>query len=271
MRQTLQTCINENTKKLVVMKILLSPAKTLEMERELPIKTCTQPLFLDDIQTIQKVMKKVSVQKLGTLMHISDNLAELNYQRFQEFNQDFTQQNARQAIYAFAGDVYTGLDAYTLDNKHLDYLQSHLRILSGLYGYLRPLDLMQPYRLEMGTSIAIGDNKNLYDFWKEKVTTSLNKEQATSGLVVNLASTEYFKVVDTKKLNATIISPVFKDFKNGKLKVISFFAKKARGSMARYLVENKASSLDHLLSFKEDGYAYSMEHTLKDSEPVFIR
>jgi len=271
MLQTLQTCINENTLKLAVMKILLSPAKTLEMERELPTKISSQPLFLDDIQTVQQVMKNVSAQKLGTLMHISENLARLNYERFQEFKQDFNHQNARQAIYAFAGDVYTGLDAYTLNDRHLDYLQNNVRILSGLYGYLRPLDLMQPYRPEMGTGVAIGNDKNLYQFWKEKVTARLNKELVQDELVVNLASTEYFKVVDTKKLNATLISPVFKDFKNDKLKVISFFAKKARGTMARYLVENKANALEDILRFKESGYAYSTEHTLKDSEPVFIR
>jgi cytoplasmic iron level regulating protein YaaA (DUF328/UPF0246 family) len=253
------------------MKIMLSPAKTLDMESSLPVDKSTQPLFTKDIETIRKVMKKMSAPQLGTLMHISDNLAQLNHQRFQEFETTFSEENARPAIYTFAGDVYTGLDAYTLDTKHIPYLQDNVRILSGLYGYLRPLDLMQPYRLEMGTSIAIAKADNLYAFWKKKITESLNKEIQDGELVVNLASNEYFKAVDTKSLRGQLISPVFKDFKNDKLKVISFFAKKARGTMTRYLVENKANTLEDILSFKEDGYAYSAQHTAKASEPVFIR
>lgn len=253
------------------MKILLSPAKTLDLETTVPTAVSTQPLFPQEIQTIQKVMKKMSAPQLSSLMHISDNLAQLNKQRFQDFAPSFDAHNSRQAVYAFAGDVYTGLDAYTIDLKNLDYLQNHVRILSGLYGYLRPLDLMQPYRLEMGTSVAIAKARNLYAFWKDKVTTSLNTEMNAGDLVVNLASNEYFKVIDTKKLNGTLVSPVFKDYKNDKLKVISFFAKKARGTMARFLIDNHATTLDQLLQFKEDGYAYSAAHTVKASEPVFIR
>lgn len=253
------------------MKILLSPAKTLDLETKVPVSDHTQPLFQKEIQTVQKVMKKMNATKLSALMSISDNLAQLNYNRFQEFETVFTTENARQAIYAFAGDVYTGLDAYTIDAIKMATVQKNVRILSGLYGYLRPLDLMQPYRLEMGTSVAIGKNKNLYEFWKQMVTTALNKELTENELVVNLASNEYFKVVDTKKLQGTLVSPVFKDFKNGNLKVISFFAKKARGTMARYLIDSNATTINDILAFKEDGYSFSKQHTVKDSEPVFIR
>lgn len=253
------------------MKILLSPAKTLDYKTQLPTETHTKPLFVQEALKLNGVLKNMSKKKVGELMHISDALADLNYQRYKEFTKEFTTVNSRPAIYAFAGDVYTGLDAYTLDLKHENNMQSMVRILSGMYGYLRPLDLLQPYRLEMGTKMPVGDHKNLYDYWKDKVTPSLNEEINDDEVVVNLASNEYFKVIDKKTLNGELITPIFKDYKNGKLKVISFFAKRARGTMARFLVENNATTLKDILSFQEDDYRFSSEDTLKENEPVFIR
>ncbi|MBF4985009.1 peroxide stress protein YaaA [Nonlabens mediterrranea] len=253
------------------MKILLSPAKTLDYKTELPIEASTQPIFIKEALKLNKVLKKLSVKELGDLMHISEALAELNYQRNQSFSQEFTNQNSRPAVYAFAGDVYTGLDAYHIDRAYVDQMQSTVRILSGLYGYLKPLDLLQPYRLEMGTKLPVGNHKNLYSFWKEIVTPSLNKEIDDNEVIVNLASNEYFKVIDKKNLKGQLISPVFKDYKNGKLKVISFFAKKARGSMARFLIESNASTLQDVLAFQMDDYRFSQKDTIKENEPVFIR
>ncbi|AGC75685.1 hypothetical protein LX97_00373 [Nonlabens dokdonensis] len=253
------------------MKILLSPAKSLDYETKLPTSRGTQSLFSEDAIKINAKLERMSKKEVGELMHISDKLADLNYQRYKEFEEDFTKENARPAIYAFAGDVYTGFDAYSLDTDYLDFAQDSLRILSGMYGYLRPLDLLQPYRLEMGTSLPIERNKNLYEYWKDKVTPRLNKEIDKDELLVNLASNEYFKVIDKKNQEGKLITPVFKDYKNGKLKVISFFAKKARGSMARYLVENKIDSLDGIKNFAVDDYKFSESETVKENEPVFVR
>ncbi|GAK89799.1 UPF0246 protein YaaA [Nonlabens ulvanivorans] len=253
------------------MKILLSPAKTLDYKTELPTDNYTQPIFTNEALKLNKVLKKISKKELGELMHISDALADLNYQRNQDYDKEFTTMNSRPAIFAFAGDVYTGLDAYTLNTTHIDSMQSMVRILSGLYGYLRPLDLLQPYRLEMGTKLPVGDDKNLYAFWKDIVTPSLNEQIDKDELVVNLASNEYFKVIDKKVLKGQLVSPVFKDYKNGKLKVISFFAKKARGTMARFLIENQSSSLQDILAFQIDDYRYSEKDTANENEPVFIR
>ena len=204
-------------------------------------------------------------------MDISDKLADLNHTRYHEFSEEHNKQNSRPAVYAFAGDVYTGLDAYSIPSEKIDFMQDSLRILSGYYGILRPLDLIQPYRLEMGTSLSVGRKKNLYAVWQEKVTAFLNKELKEDELFVNLASQEYFKAIDTSILKAEVISPVFKDFKNGKLKIISFFAKKARGSMARYIIENEVESLEEIKAFDYDGYRYSAEETSNDNEPVFTR
>ncbi|MCL4156052.1 UNVERIFIED_CONTAM: hypothetical protein GTU68_061648 [Idotea baltica] len=204
-------------------------------------------------------------------MSISDNLAQLNWERNQNFSVPFTPKNARPAIFAFNGDVYQGLDAYTISDKKLVDLQDKLRILSGLYGVLRPMDLMQPYRLEMGTPLKVGRKKNLYEFWKKTVTDSLNSELEDDELFVNLASNEYFGAVDTKALKVPVITPIFKDWKNDKLKIISFFAKKARGSMVRYIVDTKAKTLEDIKGFNLDDYEYSKQHTLKENEPVFIR
>jgi len=253
------------------MKIVISPAKSLDFESTLPTKKYSQPHFLEEAAKLNKVLVKKKPQDLSDLMHISDKLAQLNWERNQKFSTPFTEKNARPAVYAFNGDVYTGLDAYSISENKLDQLQNSLRILSGLYGVLKPLDLMQPYRLEMGTKLVLGKNKNLYDFWKKEITAHLNSELKDGELFVNLASNEYFSAVDAKQLKTPIIAPVFKDWKNDKLKVISFFAKKARGSMVRYILDTNAKTLDDIKGFNLDNYTYSKEHTLKENEPVFVR
>lgn len=253
------------------MKIVISPAKTLDYESKLPTTRGTQPSFLETTASINRKLARMSKKEIADLMGISDKLADLNYNRYHEFSEEHTKQNSRPAVYAFAGDVYTGLDAYKIPSEKLDFMQDSLRILSGYYGILRPLDLMQPYRLEMGTSLHVGRKKNLYEVWQEKVTDFLNKELKEDELFVNLASQEYFKAVDTSKLKVPVISPVFKDFKNGKLKIISFFAKKARGAMARYIIESEAQTLEEIKAFDFDGYRYSAEETSNENEPVFTR
>lgn len=253
------------------MKIVISPAKTLDYKSKLPTTRATQPFFLEEAEQINNKLERKSKKAISELMSISDKLAELNYQRYKDFNTPFTKQNARPAVYAFAGDVYTGLDAYTLASSKIDALQNSLRILSGMYGMLRPLDLIQPYRLEMGTKLAIDHKKDLYSFWKKTLTNKLNDELSENELFLNLASVEYFSAIDEKKLKAPVISPVFKDFKNGKLKIISFYVKKARGSMTRFAIENNIETLEDLQGFNIDGYGYSEEYTEKENSPVFIR
>ena len=253
------------------MKMIVSPAKSLNFEAQLPTAQFTEARFLPEAERINKLLKKKSAKALGKLMGISENLSQLNWQRNQDFQLPFSPENARPAVYAFDGDVYTGLDVYSLPEDKLASLQSQLRILSGLYGLLRPLDLIQPYRLEMGTKMPVGVKKNLPAFWKEKVTQTLNQEMKEGEVLLNLASNEYFAAIDTKILNADIITPQFKDFKNGQLKMISFFAKKARGMMARYVIDNEAKNLSDILGFTTDGYQYSEEHTQKAAHPVFIR
>lgn len=238
------------------MKIVISPAKSLNFEKELPTQRYTEPQFLKQAETIQKTLKKKKPKVLAQLMDISDKLAELNWQRNQDWHTPFTTENARPAVYAFDGDVYTGLDVYTMPEAKLDVLQDKLRILSGLYGLLQPLDLMQPYRLEMGTSIAIGKNKNLYEFWKKTITKTLNSELSKGELFINLASNEYFSAVDVKTLKVPVITPEFKDYKDGQLKMISFFAKKARGLMVRYIIDTNAETIDDLKGFNYEGYAF---------------
>lgn len=253
------------------MKIVVSPAKTLDYNSKLPTTRGTQPSFLETTATINRKLSRMSKKEIGELMSISDKLADLNHTRYHDFSEDHNKENSRPAVYAFAGDVYTGLDAYSIPGKKLDFMQNSLRILSGFYGILRPLDLIQPYRLEMGTSLSVGRKKNLYELWQEKVTNFLNKELKEDELFVNLASQEYFKAVDSSKLKSAVISPVFKDFKNGKLKIISFFAKKARGSMARYIIENEVESLEEIKAFDYDGYRFSAQETTNANEPVFTR
>jgi len=253
------------------MIIVISPAKSLDFESKLPIKDYSQPEFLEQSSKINAVLQKKTPKKLSDLMGISANLAELNWKRNQEFKLPFTQDNARPAVYAFNGDVYTGLDAYSLDPNKINELQERLRILSGLYGILKPLDLIQPYRLEMGTKLTVGSYKNLYEFWKKKITAKLNDELEDDELFVNLASNEYFRAVDEKSLNVPVVTPIFKDWKNDKLKVISFFAKKARGAMVRYIVDTDARSLEDIKGFNTEGYQFSEQYTLKVNQPVFVR
>ncbi|EGN75214.1 hypothetical protein A28LD_1230 [Idiomarina sp. A28L] len=254
------------------MLFVVSPAKNLDYETPAPIDNFSQPEMLEDAAALVDVCKTLSPQELGSLMSISDKLAGLNAARFTEWATPFTQDNAKQAAFAFNGDVYTGLDAASLSNEDWEYGQQHMRILSGLYGVLKPLDLMQPYRLEMGTKLNNPRGKDLYSFWGERITDKLNEAiaQTDSDVLINLASNEYFKCVVSKKLKAKVITPVFKDTKNGKLKVISFYAKKARGLMARYIIEKKPNSLADLRSFSEAGY-YFDEAMYSDKELVFRR
>jgi len=253
------------------MKIVISPAKSLDFESELPTKKYSQPHFLEQAEKLNKVLVKKKPRALSKLMGISDTLAELNWDRNQKFSIPFDPDNARPALYAFNGDVYQGLDAYTITEDKLDGLQDTLRILSGLYGVLKPLDLVQPYRLEMGTQLRMGRKKNLYEFWKKQLTDHLNSELEQGELFINLASNEYFGAIDEKKLKVPVITPIFKDWKNDKLKVISFFAKKARGSMVRYILDSNAKTLEDIQGFNLDDYMFSKEHTLKENQPVFIR
>lgn len=253
-----------------IMKIIVSPAKTLDYESELPTKKHTQPVFLTQSRTVHKVLKTKKPAELMELMHISENLADLNWQRNKKWKTPFTEENARPAVYAFAGDVYTGLDAYSLPVDKLDDLQHKLRILSGLYGLLKPLDLIQPYRLEMGTSMAVGESDNLYRFWKERLTSALNKELKKGEILVNLASKEYSDAIDLKKIKVQVITPEFKDYKNGKLAMISFFAKKARGMMVRYIIENDITDAKGLEGFDYEGYRFD-PNLSKPNHPVFTR
>ena len=238
------------------MKIVISPAKSLNFEKEVPTLSFTEPQFLKQAIVIQNTLKKKKPKQLSELMDISEKLADLNWQRNQEWQTPFTKDNAIQAIYAFDGDVYTGLDVYSLPSDKLSVLQDKLRILSGLYGLLKPLDLMQAYRLEMGTSIVIGKTKNLYEFWKKTITENLNEELQKEELFINLASNEYFSAIDVKLLKVPVITPEFRDYKDGKLKMISFFAKKARGLMVRYILDTNAETLEDLKGFNYEGYAF---------------
>ena len=252
------------------MKIVISPAKSLDFETKLPTRKHSQPEFLTQSETIHKSLKDKSPADLSKLMDISDKLAELNWQRNQEWKTPFTTKNARPAMYAFNGDVYIGLDAYTLPTSKLNKMQDTLRILSGLYGILKPLDLIQPYRLEMGTQLEIGENKNLYEFWRKTLTESLNNELKDDELFINLASKEYFDAINTKALKVPVITPEFKDYKDGKLKMISFFAKKARGMMVRYIMDKNIRSLNGLKGFDYDGYKFDAKLS-KGNKLVFTR
>lgn len=252
------------------MKIVISPAKSLNFEKELPVETFTQPAFLKQSKIVHAELQLKTPKELASLMSISDKLADLNWQRNKDWKTPFKPSNARPAVYAFDGDVYTGLDAYTLSEAQLPLLQDRLRILSGLYGLLKPLDLIQPYRLEMGTKIPVGVSQNLYQFWKTTLTQALNKELKKDELFVNLASNEYFSAVDAKALKVPVITPEFKDYKDGKLKMISFFAKKARGMMVRYIIDTQAETIDDLKGFNYDGYAFDANLS-KGNQLVFTR
>lgn len=252
------------------MKIIISPAKTINETSPLPTARHSLAIFPDEIAEVHKALKPLSPKKLSALMSISAKLAELNWQRNQAFKMPLSPEKARPALFAYDGDVYEGLDAYSLSEMQIDKLQGSLRILSGLYGVLKPLDLIAPYRLEMGIKLAVGKAPNLYAFWKEKITQALNEELEEGELFINLASEEYFKAIDTTKLKVPVITPVFKDYKGDSLKIVSFYAKKARGRMVRYLAENDIRSAEDLKGFNADGYAFA-EQFSSGNTLVFIR
>ncbi len=252
------------------MKLVLSPAKSLNFESPLPTAQHTEAQFLAQSERLNKMLKTKSARNLSKLMSISDALGQLNYERNQSWELPFTKDNSRPAVYAFNGDVYRGLDAYTIPEEKIETLQNTVRILSGLYGLLKPTDLMQPYRLEMGTKLKVGRKKNLYEFWKNDITKALNEELEDDELFLNLASNEYFKAVDIKALKVPVVTASFKEFKNGQYKMISFFAKAARGMMARYVVDTDAKTIDDLKGFNYDGYNFS-EPMSKENELIFIR
>ncbi|WP_025120436.1 MULTISPECIES: peroxide stress protein YaaA [unclassified Serratia (in: enterobacteria)] len=254
------------------MLVIISPAKTLDYESPLATERFTQPELLDQSQKLIKICRKLTPAQISGLMHISDKLAGLNAARFGEWQPDFTPDNARQALLAFKGDVYTGLQAQDFSEEDFDFAQQHLRMLSGLYGMLRPLDLMMPYRLEMGIKLENPQGKDLYSFWGDRITEKLNQalEQQGDDVVVNLASDEYFKSVKPAKLRGSLIKPVFLDEKNGKYKVISFYAKKARGLMSRFIIKNRLNRSEQLVDFNLEGYAFD-EAASAGNELVFKR
>ncbi len=243
------------------MILVLSPAKTLDYETPIATNKHTLPDFIPRSAELVSVLREMSPAKIGSLMSISDSLAHLNAARFADWRKTFTEANSRQVMLAFDGDVYDGLDARSLNQRQLDWAQKHVRILSGLYGLLRPLDLMQPYRLEMGTKLANKRGKDLYAFWGSEITQALNAALADSKskALVNLASEEYFKSVKPAELDVAVITPVFEDWKNGKYKIISFFAKRARGLMARYAIDHKITKPEGLKAFDSDGYAFDAD------------
>ncbi len=253
------------------MKIIISPAKSLDFDSELNSQNVSVPKFLEKTLAINSILKQKSPSDLMKLQSISEKLSDLNWKRNLEFSRNHSDDNSRPAIFAFNGDVYEGLDVKTLDVKKIDFLQNNLRIISGLYGVLKPLDLIQPYRLEMGTKISINGSSNLYEYWSNDITKFLSDELLSSEFLLNLASNEYFSVIDKSKINSEIISPIFKDFKNGKLKIISFYAKKARGMMVRYVADNLIDSYDNLLSFNYGGYVFNENETTVRNQPVFTR
>ena len=254
------------------MLIILSPAKSLDYQTPVKLKKHTLPQFVPESAKLIADLKILSPQQLAKLMGLSDQLAALNVGRYREWSSKFTAENSKQAIFAFAGDVYDGLDASTLNAKALDFAQDHVRILSGLYGVLKPFDLMQPYRLEMGTALKNARGKNLYEFWGDRITKELKKSLANqkNPFLLNLASAEYFKVLQAADFDCPIISPVFKDAKAGQYKIISFYAKRARGLMTRFVVENRLTDATDLKQFNLAGYRYNAAAS-KPLQPVFYR
>lgn len=253
------------------MYLLISPAKSLNFEKAPLAENHTKPVFENKAAQLVRNIKKLRIKELKELMSISDDLARLNYERYQQWGHH-PDETRRAAIFAFQGDVYQGLKAESLSKEELRYAQSHLGILSGLYGLLRPLDLIEPYRLEMGTSIRQGKSANLYDFWKTSIKKQIieNMKAIDSETIINLASQEYFKSVPVKEIKKRIISPVFKDQKNGEYKIISFYAKKARGLMTRFLLQNQSNDPSIIQTFSEDGYLFNPGLS-KENEPVFTR
>jgi uncharacterized protein len=254
------------------MLTVISPAKTLEYETPPVTEAFTQPTQLSQSRKLIRRLRELGSDDISRLMSVSDNLAELNRQRFKQWKTPFKPENARQALFAFKGDVYLGLDAYSLDEVALDFAQQHLRILSGLYGILRPLDLMQPYRLEMGTRLDTDMGSNLYQFWNERLTKALNQElkQSQTRCLVNLASNEYFKAIKPKLLKADIVTPAFREYRDGEYRFIQFFAKKARGLMARYLIDQRIDDVEGLKGFNYEGYRFAPEMS-DEKDWVFTR
>lgn len=254
------------------MIVVISPAKTLDYESPLPTNKHTQPEFLADSQDLIYILRNYSPEDIGQLMNVSEKIATLNHERFGDWSRPFTADNARPALLAFKGDVYEGLNAGGFSEQEFEFAQNHLRMLSGLYGLLKPLDLMQAYRLEMGTKLKNDRGNNLYEFWGDRITDKLNQELENEDdkTLVNLASNEYFKSVNKKKLDARIVTPIFKDWKNGQYKIISFYAKKARGMMSRYVIENRLHNPEELKNFNVAGYAFDPELS-KQNDWVFTR
>lgn len=251
---------------------VISPAKTLDFSARTIANKATQPVFREEARILAEVLKGYSPARLARLMSINPKLAQLNFERYQEWNLPFTPENAKQALLSFRGDVFLGIDAPGMTPDDLDFAQGFLRILSGLYGVLKPLDLMQAYRLEMGTRLRNSRGEDLYGFWGRRLTDSLNRDLASekNRVLVNLASNEYFNAIDAKAIEGTIITPAFKDFSNGKYRFLSYFAKQARGMMAAYLIRNRVESTEKLCLFDSDGYRYSEEHSTPTA-PVFLR
>lgn len=254
------------------MLTVISPAKTLDFETPTVTDTFTQSSHLSKSRKLVRRLRELSAADLAQLMQVSDNIAELNQQRFKQWKTPFKPENARQALFAFKGDVYTGLDAYSMKPENIEFAQDHLRILSGLYGVLRPLDLIQAYRLEMGTRLDTEQGKNLYQFWDEQITKALAQDLRLSGsnTLVNLASNEYFKSIKPKLLKADIITPAFKDYNKGSYQTIGFYAKKARGMMARYLIDHQIDDPEALKEFNREGYEFNAELSAS-REWVFTR
>jgi len=254
------------------MLIVVSPAKTLDYTTPPKIKKFTLPDYLDDSAELIHRMRELSSLDISELMKVSTKIADLNFDRFEAWNKKFTEKNAKQAVLAFKGDVYTGLDAESFTAKDFNFAQKHFRMLSGLYGLLRPLDLMQAYRLEMGTRLSNERGKNLYEFWGDTVTEGLNAQlkAVKSKYLINLASNEYFKVVKPKVLKGEIITPAFKELKNGEYKMIGVYAKKARGLLSRYIIQNQLSDIEDIKSFDLEGYKFNKKVS-KGNNWVFTR
>ena len=254
------------------MLIVISPAKKLDYETPVKNKKFTMPGFLDDSAELITTLRQYSAMDLAELMHLSMKLAELNFDRYYSWKKNYDESDARQCLLAFKGDVYAGLDAESFKQKDLDYAQSHLRILSGLYGVLRPLDLMMPYRLEMGTKLENDRGKNLYEFWGDKITDAINRQLKAQkdDILINLASNEYFKSVKPKKVEGRIITPQFKENKNGQFKMIGIYAKKARGLMSRYILLNRLKDPEDIKAFDYEGYAFNASLS-NDDQWVFTR
>ena len=239
------------------MKLVISPAKSLDFTRSLPTESNSKACFLKEAQSLNNILRDKSPKELSELMSISSSLGELNYQRNNSWKLPFNSSNSRQAIYAFNGDVYKGIDAYSISEDKIELMQDTVRIISGLYGLLKPLDLIQPYRLEMSTKMPVGSNKNLYEFWRRKLTDSINQELKNGEVFLNLASNEYIKAIDTKVLKSPMITANFKQLKDGNYKTIAIFSKKARGLMTRYIIDNNINSIEGLKGFNSDGYLFT--------------